>query len=193
MMLEKITRTCCDTLPGRMHTAACFNSFMNTGEIRVHVNSAPEIMKSPVSEIAEDAIGRAAIRDMNLLPATRIGWEHKQQYTDRLAQLSAEGYLDPGEYEARMTWLQNAKTDEEAKVAFKDLPSLRVAKVELARTHPRQWERRNTQQEMFWFAVSLGVLITSLLTGGLMTGLIISLPLTLLWGGFLIRDIRAHD
>jgi hypothetical protein len=158
------------------------------------ITPGQEIIKSPVSEIAEDAIGKAAIRDMNLLPATRIGWEHKQQYTDRLAQLSAEGYLDPGEYEARMGWLQNAKTDEEAKIVFKDLPSLRVTKAELTRTHPKQWERRNTRQTAFWFTVNLGLLITSLLTaGGLMTGLIIFLPLTILRGGFLIRDIRAHD
>ncbi len=167
----------------------CVNSYSNTGELRMFVNSAP-IIKQPVSKIAEDAAAQAAIRDMNLLPATRIGWERKQQYTDRLAQLSAEGYLDPGEYEARMGWLQNAKTEEEARLVFRDLPSLRVAKVELAphlrRTHPRQWERRNTGQAAFWFAVNLGLLITSLAAGGLVAALVIFLPLTILWGWALI-------
>ena len=92
-----------------------------------------------------------------------------------------------------MGWLQNAKTDEEAKIVFKDLPSLRIAKAELTRTHPKQWERRNTQLTAFWFTVSLGVLIAGLLAGELMTGLIVFLPVTLLWGGLFIRDIRAHD
>jgi hypothetical protein len=82
--------------------------------------------------ILNSAANRQRAKDMNLLDSPRVGWEQKKTYQDHLAELSANGYLNAEEYQARMEWLQDAKTEAEMKIVFTDLPSVRVTKVELA-------------------------------------------------------------
>jgi Domain of unknown function (DUF1707) len=61
---------------------------------------------------------------MNLIKGTRVGWEGKQRYTDWLAKMAAEGHLTSEEYEARMEWVDKARTEDELRVAFIDLPRI---------------------------------------------------------------------
>lgn len=63
--------------------------------------------------------------EMHVLPCQRIGYDAKQRYTDWLAKLASEGYLTHEEWETRKQWVMDAKTEEELKVAFKDLPSMK--------------------------------------------------------------------
>jgi hypothetical protein len=63
-------------------------------------------------------------RAMNIVNGTRIGWDEKQKYQERLAELSAKGYITSEEYEARITWLDNAHTQAEMNAAFQDLPPM---------------------------------------------------------------------
>ena len=150
--------------------------------------------KQPASGMDGDAAGR--IRDMNLLPATRIGWEHRQQYIDRLIEMSAD-HLTDEEFQARLEWLQNAKTTEEAKIVFQDLPSIRVTKTELAPhlRHPQPKRRQCADIGLaaFWFALELALTLRLALTGNLPTALCVFLPLTLLWGMFLVLRIRDRS
>jgi hypothetical protein len=149
--------------------------------------------KQPASGTDGDAAGR--IRDMNLLPATRIGWEHRQQYIDRLIEMSAE-HLTDEEFQARLEWLQNAKTTEEAKIVFQDLPSIRVTKTELAPhlRHPKPKRRQGAGigQTSRWFAAELVFMLWFALTGNLLVAFCVFLPLTLLWGTLLVLEIRAR-
>jgi hypothetical protein len=63
------------------------------------------------------------IKNMNLISGgTRVGWEDKQRYTDWLAKMAAEGHLTSEEYEARVEWVDKARTERELQVAFVDLP-----------------------------------------------------------------------
>jgi hypothetical protein len=153
--------------------------------------------KQPANGMDGDAAGR--IRDMNLLPATRIGWEHRQQYIDRLIEMSAD-HLTAGEFQARLEWLQNAKTIEEAKIVFRDLPSLRVTKTELA-PHLRPKPQRSGEPatstsawRAFWFlfALDLGLWSFFVFTGNLLVAVGVSLLLTFLWGGALLV-LRSRD
>src|SRR5271155_1557681 len=102
----------------------------------------PPIIPSRISDIGMNEIDRRKAREMNVLPTTRIGWEQKQAYIDWLARLSAEGYLNAEEYNARMEWLQAARTEEEMKVAFRDLPRLRATSMEAAAPNLRDTQPR---------------------------------------------------
>jgi hypothetical protein len=70
-------------------------------------------------------------QQMNLLPSARIGWETKQAYIGRLIEAHSNEYLTDDEYDARFKWVTAAQTEEQIKLAFKDLPTLRVTGVEL--------------------------------------------------------------
>jgi hypothetical protein len=85
-------------------------------------------------------------QQMNILPSSRIGWETKQTYTNRLIEAHSDGCLTDTEYEARLTWISNAQTIDQVLLAFKDLPLLRVTGVELTpgTLHtPTKHKRRN--------------------------------------------------
>jgi hypothetical protein len=60
---------------------------------------------------------------MNIIAGNRVGFDIKQKYLDRLAELSANGYLTSKEYDARVDWINNALTSNQLEEAFKDLPS----------------------------------------------------------------------
>jgi hypothetical protein len=79
-----------------------------------------------------DVEKRRAVKNLNLLDSYRIGHETKQEYQDKLADYAAEGFITTEEYGVRSQWLDEAKTEADARVVFKDLPRLRVTSTELA-------------------------------------------------------------
>lgn len=87
-----------------------------------------------------------AARAMNLVSGTRVGWEEKQRYQHWLAELSAKGYLNNEEYEARMEWLEAAKTEDELKIVLHDLPRMPLSKGYLTTINPQRKQRQTTWQ-----------------------------------------------
>lgn len=130
-------------------------------------------------------IDRRKARDMNMLPTTRIGWEQKQTYMDWLARLSAEGYLTAEEYDARMDWLQAARTEEEVKVVFSDLPRLRATGMEPSNPVLRVTRPENrkyfipTPVAGVILAFEAAITVSNGLAGN--SAFFISLVITLLW------------
>jgi hypothetical protein len=112
-------------------------------------------------------------QQMNLLPTPRIGWETKQAYIGKLIEAHANEFLTDQEYEARMTWISNAQTEEQVKLAFKDLPPLRVTGVELTpgtlHTPPKHTKRKwdVTKTEVFFFLTDLGLATLFGVTGNM--------------------------
>lgn len=60
-------------------------------------------------------------QEMNLVAGHRVGWEYKQAYIHKLAELFAEGYLTEAEYDKRVEWVNAAQTSEQVDVVFADL------------------------------------------------------------------------
>jgi DUF1707 SHOCT-like domain len=58
---------------------------------------------------------------MKLVPGHRVGWEYKQTYIGKLAELFAEGYLSEEEYDKRVAWVNDSQTSEQIDVVFTDL------------------------------------------------------------------------
>lgn len=61
---------------------------------------------------------------MEILPVTRVSSEQRVNAENRLADMFARGYLTDEEYAARVNWTANAKTEEDLRVPFTDLPSV---------------------------------------------------------------------
>jgi len=58
---------------------------------------------------------------MKLVPGNRVGWEYKQTYIGKLAELFTEGYLSEEEYDKRVAWINDSQTSEQIDIAFSDL------------------------------------------------------------------------
>lgn len=99
-MLEPVPRICCNSQVGREHHRDC-----------------PNFNDTPMAP-------------MNILPTTRIGWDEKRQYIDRLIEAHTNEYLTDTEYEARMQWISTAQTHDQIKIPFKDLPTKRITEIE---------------------------------------------------------------
>lgn len=116
-----------------------------------------------------------AARAMNLVAGTRVGWEEKQKYQLWLAELSAKGYLNSEEYDARMTWLEQAKTEHDLKVVLNDLPRMPLSEEYLTTINPQRKQRQTTWTfiahdpkatgfyALIWFFYLLGGAITGVL------------------------------
>lgn len=110
-------------------------------------------------------------RDMNMLPATRIGFEQRLAYQNWLAELASNGYLTTEEYEARSKWLDGAQTQAEMEAAFADLPRMQMAHIlspgytgTRPKTEPKPYKpfgKSRTQAGM-WAAYGLGWMIFNL-------------------------------
>jgi len=82
-------------------------------------------------------------KDMNLIRGTRVGWEDKNKYRDRLIEMYTQGHLTEAEYDARMEWVEAARTDDEVRVAFLDLPRLPLTE----RPKPKKKRKPRTTSE----------------------------------------------
>jgi hypothetical protein len=157
----------------------------------------PPIRRTQPSEMALPAIDRQKLREMNLLNQTRIGYEQKQAYQDWLAQLSAEGYLTPEEYSARMEWLFAAQTEDQMKLVFRDLPRLKPTGMEPANptrrvVTPKRKLRHSPGVAAAWFVFGIICMIGSGLSHdvGVFT---FDTGLTILWGCILAIRIMDYD
>jgi Domain of unknown function (DUF1707) len=90
-----------------------------------------------------------AARAMNLVAGTRVGWEDKEKYQHWLAELSAKGYLSSEEYDARMDWLEGAKTEDEMKVVLHDLPRMPLTEEYLTTINPQR--KKQQKQPTIYF------------------------------------------
>jgi hypothetical protein len=149
---------------------------------------------SRISEAGVNEIARRNAKEMNVLPTIRVGWEQKQKYTDWLAQMSAEGYLTEEEYHARMEFLQAARTEEEIKLAFADLPRLRPTGMEpvnpkLRTVVPLNKDNRAKQVGVGIF-FELLIAILAGLSGNVFVCLF-CLGLAISWGALLVY--RLHE
>jgi Domain of unknown function (DUF1707) len=157
----------------------------------------PPIRRTQPSEVALPAIERQKLREMNLLDQTRIGYEQKQAYQDWLAQLAAEGYLTSEEYDARMEWLFAAQTEDQIKMAFRDLPRLKPTGMEPANparraVTPKPKLRHTVQYAAMWFVVGILCMIASGLGHDTFMFTFDS-GLTIIWGVILAVRIMGHD
>lgn len=145
------------------------------------------------------AIDRQKLREMNLLDQTRIGYEQKQAYQDWLARLSAEGYLTDEEYSARMDWLFAARTEEEMKLVFRDLPRLKPMGMEPANPNLRPAKAKKKQSLSqsvtwagTWFVFAL-ILMVSSAVGHRELLFIFDTGLAMFWGGLLTHAIKHRN
>lgn len=116
-----------------------------------------------------------AARAMNLVSGTRVGWEEKQKYSLWLAELSSKGYLSSDEYDARMAWVEDAKTEQDMKVVLNDLPRMPLSEEYLTTINPQRKQRQSTWAFMahdpkataFYALIWLFYMIAGMITGAL--------------------------
>jgi hypothetical protein len=154
---------------------------MNTGKLNLSVNTVPTLLV-----------------DMNLLPNSRIGWEEKQAHTHRLIEAHSDGRLTNQEYEARMLWISDAQTIEQIKLAFKDLPPLRITGLEFTPGTLHTTPKRNVNSDviknyyyLIMFAASFSTMTLCILER---SGLFyIPLIFTIIFGVILNSKIRKAN
>jgi hypothetical protein len=142
-------RYCCDSPANGYHQGICPNSYMSCGEDRKHVN---HIMKKETTTKAEYPISEKdwEAAQLNVLPTTRIGWETRQQYLDRLIEAHVNGHIDGDTFENRKQWVENAYTKEQVELAVKDLPALKAAEAE---PQPKKAKRKDPTPPLAVFTI----------------------------------------